>query len=98
MSYDDFDDDELETDSFLMLGFSGVDSLLSFIHWVYETFDTDEEFTEWFNTNMNKTKVNISSPPKTSLTYEENDTFWNIVSKEFKNHKEGPHDNLSGAD
>lgn len=98
MPYDDFDDDDLDTGAFLMMGFSDVDGLLSFIHWVYETFDTDEEFKEWFSSNMGKSAVSFSSSAPTSLTYEENDKFWNIVSKEFKNHNEEPHDNLPGAD
>lgn len=97
MAFDDDDDEFLELESFLMLGFPGVDSLLQFIHWVYETFDTDEEFKEWFTENSRRT-TELPATVKPAISYAENDEFWKIVSNSFKNHKEEPHDNLPGAD
>lgn len=92
-----FDDDDEATEAFLMLGFAGMDGLLQFIHWVYETFDDDDEFKEWFESTM-RTPTSVYTPVVPAITEDENTEFWNIVSKSFKNHKEAPNDHLPGPD
>lgn len=101
MAFDSHDDDGDETsEHFLMLGFSGVDNLLQFIHWVYETFDDDEDFKSWFETQSAALLGFQSTPtptPAPALTETENSEFWNIISKSFKNHKGTNNDHFPGA-
>lgn len=93
-----FDEDDNEaTEPFLMLGFSGFDGLLQFIHWVYETFDDDDEFKEWFDSTL-RTPSTMPTHVVPAITQDEDDEFWKIVGKSFKNHKEEPRDHLPGPD
>ena len=87
MGHDDYDDDE----SMLMIGFADVDALLTFIHWVYENFDTDEDFRNWFNKNVHHMDDPSFNHPASS---EYDDKFWSIVNRSLKNVTGEPHDPL----